>query len=147
MSWENEKRICPQCGNEFMPNAHNQKFDTEACKQAHENKRWYAQHKAERVAQIVEQRRRRTGERRKLLQDKMTLVGTMHLNDQIALGNPQIDLTEAWRQYLPEGTPKEDEKTAMIAFMRGTELAAEMHRVSALMRGFPLDDSPLPDEA
>jgi len=147
MSWENEKRICPHCGIEFMPNAHNQKYHSEECKQAAENKRWYQQNKEARKKQITEQRRQKREERRKLLVDRMALAGTTYLNEQIALGNPQIDLTNAWRKFLPEGTPQADEKAAMLAFVRGTELAAEMHRVNALMRGHPLDDSPLPDEA
>lgn len=56
MSWQNEQRVCLHCGAGFYPNAHNQKYCSEAHKQAAENKRWYERHKQERIRQILIQR-------------------------------------------------------------------------------------------
>lgn len=143
MSWMQEERTCPRCGEKFFPNAPNQKYHDEACKQAAENERWYAAHKAERIAQVAARRKVKREEQRKALETKMALAGMQYMNTQLALGNPQIDLTNTWREYLPEGTPRTDYQLAMRAFRQGVDQAIRMREAA----GMRYDDEQRDDEA
>lgn len=141
-------KICPNCGKVFTDLEEYPQWEktycSKKCKQAAENKRWYEQHKQERSAQVAAKRKEQREERRKPLTQKMELLGMDWMQRQLALDNPEIDLTHSWREFLPQGTRKEDEKTAMVAFMRGTELAVRMWQLANPQL---ISDTPRDDEA
>lgn len=116
------------CGADFYPNAPNQIYDTEACKQSAENKRWYEAHKDEMKARVKARRAAKRAEELKAIEASAFRDGMEYASKLLDQGVTEIDLAP-FEDTAYAKKPRPLRSAAFRSWSHGIETAAKAKRL------------------